>query len=115
MDDRDLIALAKKEISSLGLLAAGDLTDGHVVRELNAYPVYDAAYRRHVDTLREYLTKTMRLNFDWFEKYPHYVFNFSGANRYRMMKEYFPADYAKLKQERSKLDSVLAAHERLPN
>ncbi len=49
-------------------------------------------------TIREYLTKTMRLNFDWFEKYPHYVFNFSGANRYRMMKEYYPADYEKLKK-----------------
>ena len=39
----------------------------------------------------------MRANFDLFEKYPHYVFNFSGANRYRMMKEYFPADYEKLR------------------
>ena len=27
----------------------------------------------------------------------HYIFNFSGANRYRLMKEYFPADYAKMK------------------
>ncbi|WP_317890412.1 glycoside hydrolase family 38 N-terminal domain-containing protein [Granulicella paludicola] len=33
-----------------------------------------------------------------FEKYPHYLFNFSGANRYRMMKEYYPADYEKVKQ-----------------
>ena len=40
----------------------------------------------------------MRLNFDLFEKYPHYVFNFSGANRYRMMKEYYPADFAKIKK-----------------
>ena len=40
----------------------------------------------------------MRANFDLFEKYPHYIFNFSGANRYRMMKEYFPADYEKLRQ-----------------
>jgi alpha-mannosidase len=52
----------------------------------------------YVTTIRDYLPKTMRLNFDWFEKYPHYVFNFSGANRYRMMKEYYPEDYAKLKQ-----------------
>jgi alpha-mannosidase len=49
-------------------------------------------------TIREYLTKTMRVNFDFFEKYPHYIFNFSGANRYRMMKEYYPADYEKVKQ-----------------
>ena len=39
----------------------------------------------------------MRINFDLFEKYPHYIFNFSGANRYRMMKEYFPEGYEKVK------------------
>src|SRR5262249_25183132 len=49
-------------------------------------------------TIGEFLPKTMRDNFALFEKYPHYIFNFSGANRYRMMKEYFPADYAKVKQ-----------------
>src|SRR5579872_4458179 len=49
-------------------------------------------------TISEYILNTMRKNFDLFEKYPHYVFNFSGANRYRMMKEYFPADYAKVKK-----------------
>ena len=49
-------------------------------------------------TISEYLLKTMRVNFDFIEKYPHYVFNWTGANRYRLMKEYFPADYAKIKQ-----------------
>ena len=48
-------------------------------------------------TIREYLPKTMRTNFELFEKYPHYVFNFSGANRYRMIKEYYPAAYEKVK------------------
>ncbi|HEX8335824.1 MAG TPA: glycoside hydrolase family 38 C-terminal domain-containing protein, partial [Pyrinomonadaceae bacterium] len=33
-----------------------------------------------------------------FEKYPHYLFNFTGANRYRMMKEYWPEDYARVKR-----------------
>jgi alpha-mannosidase len=56
---------------------------------------------RHLDTewrweypqvIQEYLTKTMRNNFALFEKYPHYIFNFTGANRYRMMKEYYPSD-----------------------
>jgi len=47
-------------------------------------------------TISEFLPKTMRENFALFDKYPHYVFNFSGANRYRLMKEYFPADYARL-------------------
>ena len=49
-------------------------------------------------SISEYLLKTMRVNFDYMEKYPHYVFNWTGANRYRLMKEYFPSDYAKLKQ-----------------
>jgi alpha-mannosidase len=49
-------------------------------------------------TISEYLLKTMRVNFDYIDKYPHYVFNWTGANRYRLMKEYFPSDYARMKQ-----------------
>jgi alpha-mannosidase len=49
-------------------------------------------------TISEYILNTMRKNFDLLDKYPHYVFNFSGANRYRMMKEYFPSDFAKVKK-----------------
>ena len=47
--------------------------------------------------ISEYLLKTMRVNFDYMDKYPHYVFNWSGSNRYRLMEEYYPADYARLK------------------
>ncbi|MCG6956589.1 MAG: glycosyl hydrolase-related protein [Gemmatimonadetes bacterium] len=46
----------------------------------------------------EYLSKTLRSNFELFEKYPHYIFNFTGANRYMMMQEYYPADFARLKR-----------------
>ena len=49
-------------------------------------------------TISEYLLKTMRVNFDYIDRYPHYVFNWTGANRYRLMKEYFPADYARMQQ-----------------
>jgi len=49
-------------------------------------------------TISEYLLKTMRVNFDYFDKYPHYVFNWTGANRYRLMKEYFPSDYARMQK-----------------
>ncbi len=63
------------------------------------YAHLDTQWRwEYPTTINEYILKTMRLNFDLFEKYPHYVFNFSGANRYRMMKEYFPADYQKVKK-----------------
>jgi alpha-mannosidase len=49
-------------------------------------------------TISEYLLKTMRVNFDYIDRYPHYVFNWTGANRYRLMKEYFPTDYARMRQ-----------------
>jgi len=49
-------------------------------------------------TISEYLLKTMRVNFDYMDKYPHYVFNWTGSNRYRLMKEYFPDDYARIKR-----------------
>ncbi len=49
-------------------------------------------------TISEYLLKTMRVNFNYIDKYPHYVFNWTGSNRYRLMKEYFPDDYARLTQ-----------------
>jgi alpha-mannosidase len=78
----------------------------HAGQDLSQPTLYVVGYA-HLDTewrweypqvINEYLAKTMRANFDLFEKYPHYVFNFSGANRYHMMKEYFPADYEKVRQ-----------------
>ncbi len=51
----------------------------------------------YVKTINEYIPNTMRDNFALFEKYPNYVLNFSGSNRYRMMKEYYPSDYQKVK------------------
>jgi len=63
------------------------------------YAHLDTEWRwEYPQVISEYLPKTMHANFDLFEKYPHYIFNFSGANRYRMMKEYFPADYEKMRQ-----------------
>jgi alpha-mannosidase len=62
------------------------------------YAHLDTEWRwEYPQVIDEYLRKTMEDNFKLFDKYPHYVFNFSGANRYRFMKEYFPADFAKLK------------------
>src|SRR5947207_861688 len=48
--------------------------------------------------IREYIANTLHRNFELFEKYPHYVFNFSGSRRYEMMKEYYPKDYEQLKK-----------------
>ncbi len=63
------------------------------------YAHLDTQWRwEYPQVIREFLPHTMRDNFRLFERYPHYIFNFSGANRYAMMKEYHPADYARLKQ-----------------
>jgi len=63
------------------------------------YAHLDTEWRwEYPQVIDEYLRKTMEQNFSLFDKYPHYIFNFSGANRYRLMKEYYPADFARLKK-----------------
>jgi alpha-mannosidase len=48
-------------------------------------------------TINQYIKNTMEDNFKLFEKYPDYRFNFTGARRYNMMKEYYPESYKKVK------------------
>src|SRR5437588_9234272 len=63
-----------------------------------AYAHLDTEWRwEYPQVIQEYLTKTLRNNFALFEKYPHYVFHFTGANRDRLMKEYYPSDFERLK------------------
>ena len=50
--DEDLLRLAQKELVTLGLADAADFVDGCVVRQPKAYPVYDAEYAAHVETIR---------------------------------------------------------------
>jgi protoporphyrinogen oxidase len=57
MADSDLVALASRELVSLGLAREGDVVDGHVVRQPKAYPVYDDDYARHVETIRHTLER----------------------------------------------------------
>jgi protoporphyrinogen oxidase len=57
MTDAGLIELAKSEIQKLGLATAADVTDGCVIRQPKAYPVYDDAYQQHVNTVREALDR----------------------------------------------------------
>ncbi|MCX6308506.1 MAG: glycosyl hydrolase-related protein [Bacteroidia bacterium] len=49
-------------------------------------------------TINNYIKSTMLDNFHLFEKYPDYVFNFTGSRRYEMMKEYYPELYPKVGQ-----------------
>lgn len=48
------------------------------------------------DTINSYIPKTLQANFAFFEKYPHYTFSFEETLRYRLIKEYYPADYLTL-------------------
>lgn len=49
-------------------------------------------------TIDRFIIATLDDNFQRFEKYPGYVFNFTGSVRYEMMKEYYPQRYESLKQ-----------------
>jgi protoporphyrinogen oxidase len=53
--DQDLVALGERELATLGLVPAGTVSEGYVVRMPKAYPVYDALYAEHVSTIREWL------------------------------------------------------------
>ena len=67
--------------------------------------LYTVGYS-HLDTqwnwtyptvIDQYIKNTMTENFYLFKKYPDYVYNFTGARRYQMMKEYYPHLFTKLK------------------
>jgi protoporphyrinogen oxidase len=55
--DEKLVNLAKREIAKLGFAEEADVEDAAVVRQKKAYPVYDPAYRSHLDRLKEYLLR----------------------------------------------------------
>ena len=48
-------------------------------------------------TIEQYILNTLNGNFDRMKKYPHYRFSFEGAQKYQWMKEYYPSQYAQLK------------------
>jgi protoporphyrinogen oxidase len=55
MDDDDLVALARRELEQLGLVPAGKVERGYVVRVPKAYPMYDSDYASRVETIRAWL------------------------------------------------------------
>ena len=57
--DEELIALAQKEITSLGLVTGDVFEAGYVVRMPKAYPVYDEFYKANVDIIREWLAEAV--------------------------------------------------------
>jgi protoporphyrinogen oxidase len=57
MKDEDLVALGKRELVILGLVEAGKVEAGYVVRMPKAYPVYDENYKANVDVMRNWLAQ----------------------------------------------------------
>ncbi|MBI4879912.1 MAG: NAD(P)/FAD-dependent oxidoreductase [Planctomycetes bacterium] len=55
LDDSSLLALARQELEHLGLSHAKAAAGGRVHRSLDAYPVYDAAYRRNREILKRWI------------------------------------------------------------
>jgi len=57
--DEDLVALATAELDLLGLVGAGSVERGYVVRMPKAYPVYDEGYDVQVDVIRAWLAQAV--------------------------------------------------------
>jgi alpha-mannosidase len=107
--------MRRARIAGIGALGMGALLGGVLgaraqtmkAGDITKQPTLFVVPYAHLDTqwrwdfqqvISEYLLKTMRVNFDYIQKYPKYVFNWTGSNRYRLMKEYYPDDYARMKQ-----------------
>ena len=67
--------------------------------------LYTVGYA-HLDTqwrwaypqvIQDFIRNTLHANFALMEKYPDYVFNFSGSRRYEFMQEYYPEDFETLR------------------
>ncbi|MCD4718183.1 MAG: FAD-dependent oxidoreductase [Desulfobacterales bacterium] len=55
MPDSDLTEMASRELSELGLAHMDDIQDSFVMRQPNAYPIYDHSYQKQLDIIRDFL------------------------------------------------------------
>jgi protoporphyrinogen oxidase len=53
--DADLVELARKELTLLGMCQSEEVLWGVVVRQPKAYPVYDDVYKQHLAVIRDYV------------------------------------------------------------
>ena len=53
--DEELVALATRELATIGLVPEDQVERGFVVRMPKAYPVYDETYRAAVETIRHWM------------------------------------------------------------
>ncbi|MDT0642763.1 glycoside hydrolase family 38 C-terminal domain-containing protein [Zunongwangia sp. F363] len=75
-----------------------DITEDKVLYTIG-YSHLDTEWRwTYKNSINEFIKNTMDENFYLFEKYPEYTFNFTGSRRYKMMKEYYPERFEKVKK-----------------
>lgn len=98
-----LLSLIFSLVQNIKAQSPQDHTDYNIERDRLLYTIGYA----HLDTewnwdytttINEYILNTMVENFRLFEKYPDYVFNFTGSRRYKMMKEYYPKLYKRVQE-----------------
>ena len=96
------VAPAKQPAPAKAVAAGGGRrfdTEKEAVLYCVGYAHLDTQWRwDYVTTIDEFIRNTLVENFDRMEKYPDFVFNFTGAQRFQFMKEYYPAEYARLKR-----------------
>lgn len=55
MPDNELVDLASRELSELGLSEIDGVIDSFIVRQPGAYPIYDPHYQDHLEVIKRYL------------------------------------------------------------
>ncbi len=90
--DEGLITMASRELSLLGMAGSHAVVDSFVVRQADAYPVYDEDYQKHLGAIRSYLSTMENLQtvgrsgMHWYNNMDHSMYtgilaaeNVSGA------------------------------------
>ena len=92
-------------LATLGLLAPGsaralDPTHDKILYMIATAHLDDQWNWTIQDTINSYIPNTLRQNFAYFTNanYTNYTFTFEEAWRYQLMKEYYPAEYERVRQ-----------------
>ena len=75
MADNELVEMAALEMEEMGVSPASQVIDSYVVRQPNAYPVYDSTYKKNLLSIRNYLNNFNNLQ----------TIGRSGMHRYNNM------------------------------
>lgn len=57
MKDKELIELAKKEISYLSITSRNNIKDGFIIRSEKAYPTIEKTYQNKINSIKNYLSE----------------------------------------------------------